>query len=209
MENVISKKELLKETGISYGQLYRWKRENLIPEEWFIRKSSYTGQETYFPRDKIIERIKTIQQMKKRYPLEDLARMLSPELAGITFPVNRVISREVMDPETADIFRPKMNKEFCSFWELCVIFTMGLFRSKYFLADTDLERNSQRILDWGAKLRNGNYKVYVVKCDGINMIIIASKEQPLFLDKALQIMGSYDLEEVGTTIKQKLNEIGI
>ena len=41
---LISKKDLLNETGISYGQLYRWKREGLIPEEWFIKQPSFTGQ---------------------------------------------------------------------------------------------------------------------------------------------------------------------
>lgn len=46
-EELISKKDLLDETGISYGQLYRWKRKQLIPEEWFIRKSTFTGQETF------------------------------------------------------------------------------------------------------------------------------------------------------------------
>jgi hypothetical protein len=51
-ENLISKKELLEITGISYGALYRWKRKNLIPEEWFIKKSTFTGQETFFPKDK-------------------------------------------------------------------------------------------------------------------------------------------------------------
>lgn len=30
-ENLISKKELLEKTGISYGQLYRWKRKNIYP----------------------------------------------------------------------------------------------------------------------------------------------------------------------------------
>ena len=32
------------------------------------------------------------------------------------------------------------------------------------------------------------------------------KGTALFLDKALQVMGSYDLEEIGATVKQKLNE---
>jgi predicted DNA-binding transcriptional regulator AlpA len=31
-EELISKKEVLELTGISYGQFYRWKREGLIPE---------------------------------------------------------------------------------------------------------------------------------------------------------------------------------
>ena len=46
--NLISKRELLENTGISYGQLYRWKREGLIPEEWFIKRASFTGQECFF-----------------------------------------------------------------------------------------------------------------------------------------------------------------
>lgn len=54
-EQLISKKELLEETSISYGQLYRWKRKNLIPEEWFIRKSTFTGQETFFSESRNIK----------------------------------------------------------------------------------------------------------------------------------------------------------
>ncbi|OMK27222.1 hypothetical protein BER30_003137 [Clostridioides difficile] len=41
MEELISKKDLLSKTNISYGQLYRWKRKNIIPEEWFIKKISF------------------------------------------------------------------------------------------------------------------------------------------------------------------------
>jgi len=56
MEDLISKKDLLTEMDISYGQLYRWKRKKLIPEEWFMKKSTYTGHETFFPRERILER---------------------------------------------------------------------------------------------------------------------------------------------------------
>ena len=47
-EDLISKKELLERYGISYGALYRWKRMGLIPESWFLRRSTPNGQETYF-----------------------------------------------------------------------------------------------------------------------------------------------------------------
>ena len=43
--NLISKKDLLDQSGISYGQLYRWKRKGLIPESWFQKKSAFTGQD--------------------------------------------------------------------------------------------------------------------------------------------------------------------
>lgn len=78
-EELISKKEVLRLTGISYGQLYRWKRKGLIPEAWFIRKATPTGQETFFPREKILERIRRIQELKEERSLDELVALLSPE----------------------------------------------------------------------------------------------------------------------------------
>ncbi len=75
----ISKKELLAQTGISYGQLYRWKREGLIPEEWFIKQSAFTGQETFFPKDQIMERVAFILREKDSHSLEELAGMLAAD----------------------------------------------------------------------------------------------------------------------------------
>lgn len=79
--DLISKKELLQLTGISYGQLYRWKREKLIPEEWFIKQSSFTGQETFLPRELILPRVAAILENKDKYSLNELGRILSPETA--------------------------------------------------------------------------------------------------------------------------------
>lgn len=79
----ISKKEVLELTGISYGQLYRWKRKNIIPEGWFIKKSSYTGQETFFPREKMLARIDAIKEMKDDYSLDELSDFFSPNPARI------------------------------------------------------------------------------------------------------------------------------
>ena len=76
-ERLISKKEVLEKMGISYGQLYRWKRKGLIPEAWFVRRSTFTGQETFFPRDKILERVARIKEMKDEYPLDDLAELIT------------------------------------------------------------------------------------------------------------------------------------
>ncbi|MCL1890462.1 MAG: YhbD family protein [Coriobacteriia bacterium] len=81
MDNqLISKKELLEQTGISYGQLYRWKRERLLPEDWFIKQSSYTGQETFFPRTQVLERIGAIKELKDTHSLEMIAGILSPQM---------------------------------------------------------------------------------------------------------------------------------
>ncbi len=77
-ENLITKKELLEIAGISYGALYRWKRMKLLPDDWFIHRSTVTGHETFFPRDKVLERVAQIQQMKGRMSLEEIARQFMP-----------------------------------------------------------------------------------------------------------------------------------
>lgn len=82
MENWISKRELLEITGISYGQLYRWKREKLIPDNWFVKRSSYTGQETFLPRERAIERIRFILENKDGHSLQQLLELISPTSAS-------------------------------------------------------------------------------------------------------------------------------
>lgn len=78
-DNLISKKALLSRYNISYGALYRWKRKGLIPDEWFIKKSAVTGQETFFPEKLVCERIEMILGMKEDVLLDELAKQLSGE----------------------------------------------------------------------------------------------------------------------------------
>ena len=78
-EQLISKKELLERYGISYGALYRWKRKGLIPDEWFIKKSTVTGQETFFPEKLVCERVEMILSKKEDVLLDELAQELSGE----------------------------------------------------------------------------------------------------------------------------------
>ena len=78
-EGLISKKELLERYGISYGALYRWKRKGLIPDEWFIKRATTTGQETFFPERMIFRRVETILAKKEDVLLDELAKELSGE----------------------------------------------------------------------------------------------------------------------------------
>ena len=78
-QEFISKKELLELYDISYGALYQWKRHGLIPDGWFIKKSTVTGHETFFPRKLICERIEIIKKQKDDVSLKELAKLFSRE----------------------------------------------------------------------------------------------------------------------------------
>jgi hypothetical protein len=95
----ISKKDVLRETGISYGQFYRWKRMGLIPERWFRRRSTFTGQETFLPREKVLERIEQIQELKDTHSLDEIAEAFSPDAVRRTY--------RAPDVRAMDWFRPE------------------------------------------------------------------------------------------------------
>lgn len=118
--DLISKKELLQLTGISYGQLYRWKRERLIPEEWFIKQSSFTGQETFLPRDLILPRIRSILENKDKYSLNDLSRMLSPETAAVIVDGETLTKISEIDADLTESIRVTCPKESYTLFDLAL-----------------------------------------------------------------------------------------
>ncbi|WP_066074425.1 YhbD family protein [Neobacillus soli] len=103
-EELISKKDLLELAGISYGQLYRWKRKDLIPEEWFVRKSTFTGQETFFPKEKVLERIDKIQTLKEDLSLDELADMFSPTVTNLNYSRDELIKRNIVSTSVVDFY---------------------------------------------------------------------------------------------------------
>ena len=103
-EELISKKDLLDRADISYGQLYRWKRKGLIPEDWFIRKSTYTGQETFFPRAKVLSRIEKIKNLKEDASLDDIADVFSPAQADAALSREDLIAKGLASADVLEIY---------------------------------------------------------------------------------------------------------
>lgn len=120
-ENLISKKDLLKLMDISYGQLYRWKRKKLIPEEWFIKRSSFTGQETFFPKNKILDRIKKIKNFKDGVSLDELADIFSPTFFEIFLEEKDMLNQNIVSKQTISLYK-SMHKEITGFYFNQILF---------------------------------------------------------------------------------------
>ena len=111
---MISKKDLLKKMNISYGQLYRWKREELIPENWFMKLSVSSGQETFFEEDLIIPRISKILELKDKYSLEELKDILNGTSNLNLYKVDSLSNFDIFNKKIlrfGDIFMKKILKE--------------------------------------------------------------------------------------------------
>lgn len=127
--DLISKKELLALTGISYGQLYRWKRQGLIPEEWFIKRSAYTGQETFFPREQILSRIRTIQGAKDDFSLDELSKLLSPQADPGFCPADKLGNIGEIDPALLPLIDLVAQKDSYEFYEVVVFAAVSQARA--------------------------------------------------------------------------------
>lgn len=160
----ISKKELLQLTNISYGQLYRWKREGLIPESWFIKKSSYTGQETFFPKDKIIERVRAIQELKDKYSLEELAKILSPDANGEVYVSENELDKiDGINHKVLHYYKQMMQLKELSYYDFILILLFHELQIKCNMSNQMLHH----LMDMNAK------KLKAI--GSINFILIACK----------------------------------
>ena len=202
----ISKKDLLKTTGISYGQLYRWKREGLIPEEWFVKRSSPTRQETYFPQEKILKRIHAIQQLKDSYSLEELARILTPEVSNRLFCEEDLEHFDELDIDVAADFMDAMSKDSFVFLEVLVM--IALSQAMVDSAITEEERThavsflSKRM----SELHSADYVLELLQAQGHLYVLLKKEGSEVYLDDGLVAIRFIHLNELSNAIKLKYKE---
>ncbi|WP_346929676.1 DUF4004 family protein [Clostridium sp.] len=203
-EELISKKEILDMTGISYGQLYRWKRKDLIPEEWFIKKSSYTGQETFFPREKIINRLNKILELKDDMPLDDLAAMFTnkPKVDDVSegYVIEKEIIREETLPIYKDIFREKNEYNFKD------ILLMHILQSEFDLGKLTISEIEIMLKLIDKEYRNIEEKdgtLYIIRRLGIGICVVAYREK-IIVDDGSKIIGEVNIKNTIENLKMRL-----
>lgn len=204
-QDLISKKELLEITGISYGQLYRWKRKNLIPEDWFVRKSTFTGQETFFPRQKIVDRIEKIKNMKGDLSLDDLADMLSPELSMMEVEGNTLIENEIVSSVTLDYYIEKYGEtgkytfeDMISLYILEKMFKSG--KISFEEGNIVLELLKKHY----SKFKGRSSEIIFFRKIGVSSCCLVSDSKNLYFDDEVRIVESMNITELIEELKIKL-----
>lgn len=195
--NLISKKDLLAVTGISYGQLYRWKRQRLIPEEWFIKQSSYTGQETFFPREQILSRVQSIQELKDRYSLDELADILSPQSAANAFTHKEVQSVSEIDPTLIAVLPQEKTFPFQALVFLAALSTSSLPNE----ARTSLAEKALSFLPEDVK------GCIIFLADGCYHLAFSHGMEKISFDSAIEVVESFSLEEYADKLKMKYKNL--
>ncbi|WP_107571841.1 YhbD family protein [Clostridioides difficile] len=206
MEELISKKDLLSKTNISYGQLYRWKRKNIIPEEWFIKKSAFTGQETFFPRDKILERIELILSMKEETSLDDIANMFMKKDINKEFDIDFILSKEVICNYTKEIFQNLYKKEqSIGKKELLILSIIEKFLVKSTITFEELKLIVNIIEENFTSIYNENGKIYLFRKFGVPFVVGCLDYKKVKFEKDVVKIIAIDLTKEINDISIKLS----
>lgn len=205
--NLISKKDLLAITGISYGQLYRWKRERLIPEEWFIKQSAYTGQETFFPRDQILSRVKSILDLKDLYSLEELARILSPETSTIGIELKDLEKIEEIDLWLLEYMPEIFGKERLDFFEVALTATISQAAR-----NIGLSKEQAADLLSGSIVAASNQSVTNICCTVFQTreeyhTLFSADAMPIAFDDSIQIKERISISGISDALKIKYKNL--
>ena len=188
---MISKKDLLKKMDISYGQLYRWKREGLIPDEWFIKQSVSTGQETYFKETLIIPRIEKILELKDLYQLEELRKIFEPQLENRSITLQEAVLLDDIDPIVLKIYAKKHNV-----FNIAELAMLKIFSKYNEYLDLIL------YLDLNLHEINSSSIIYIVKHAEDYFLLISSGE--MLLDPKLTLIEKIHLEDIIKEIAKEL-----
>lgn len=203
-EELISKKELLEKLQISYGQLYRWKRKKLIPEEWFIKKSVSTGQETFFPKDEIITRINKILELKDDISLDDLANQFSYNVGNVTLKRSYLLKNNIVSASILERFESVIKSK-NELYEESKLFALFVYERLINLGFFNLEEINEitiSLLRNYSKLSSENMIIIIRRKLGICYYYVISSEPEILIDESSIEIARFKIRDILEKIRE-------
>ncbi|MGG1226875.1 YhbD family protein [Bacillus halotolerans] len=207
-DQLISKKELLEETSISYGQLYRWKRKNLIPEEWFIRKSTFTGQETFFPREDILKRISIIQKMKENLSLDEMREMLSPKMKDVSMTADELLTKGLISKPALHVFSEGGADTMFSSRDLLSLYVLEELLQSGNVSLEEAKMAAEVLRKYDTAEIKKQTELIILRKLGVTTCFIAAAADSILFESSVKIVERVDLANASEELKTKYMQEG-
>lgn len=197
-EQLITKQELLRTMYISNSQLYRWKRMGLIPQEWFIKETTRTGQRTVFPRNLIVPRVRDILEYKDDFRLGNIEKIVSPD----------------KNPEVYEIYEVKeineniyglFGKSTFTYTEILIMIILADFQRKITPEKEPFEDLARCLMNTG--IDSNTYVITFIEYKGEYFTIISNSNTDIFTDMRHNKIAEYDLYEVSAYVLSKYGNL--
>ncbi|MXQ55338.1 DUF4004 family protein [Shimazuella alba] len=204
-QELISKKDLLIKTGISYGQLYRWKRKKLIPEEWFIRKSTFTGQETFFLKEEVLERVERIKSMKDDVSLDDMVTVFDkkPDSFPAYLTKEDILKRNIVSSVVIEQFAKKFTLEDrISFDLVCLYYLIDKMLREGKISRSEGELIYQTVEPYLQHVHQKDGVFYFTRKMGVPVVTVVSPPGDAHFDPEVGIIEKYSFHKLFIEVKE-------
>lgn len=182
--------------------------KNLIPEEWFIRKSTFTGQETFFPREDILKRISIIQKMKENLSLDEMREMLSPKMKDVSMTADELLTKGLISKPALHVFSEGGADTVFSSRDLLSLYVLeGLLQSgNVSLEEAKMAAEVLRKYDT-AEIKKQTELIILRKL-GVTTCFIAAAADSILFESSVKIVERVDLANASEELKAKYMQEG-
>ena len=167
-----------------------------------MRKSTFTGQETFFPKESILARIDKIKGMKEDRSLDDIAGMFSPVLSQMALTVEEIIDRKIVSRTAIqNYFGDKESSGVLSFQVLLSLYVLECLLQS---GDVGLEeaRNAVKSMEDGYSKFDGKAcDLYVIRKAGISISILIPEISPVHLEQGVKIAAHLTIDRCAEKLK--------
>ncbi|GGH75508.1 putative DNA-binding transcriptional regulator AlpA [Pullulanibacillus pueri] len=206
-EELISKKQLLELTGISYGQLYRWKRKKLVPDEWFIRKSTFTGQETFFPKERMLERVEKIKNMKGDMSLDEIAGQVSIFPTEIQLSQQEILDSNIVSKVALSLYlQQKGPLESFEFQPLLFTYLIDQVLETGRVSSDEAKMILDTLFTYYDEMQGKNVEIIFIRKYGMGCCLLRSLPSELYIDKETKVILRLSVATMIEQLKTKLLE---
>lgn len=204
-EQLISKIELLKVANISYGTLYRWKRLGLIPESWFIHKATEIGQATYLPREKVLNRIARIQELKNELTVEQMQELFSANVKSFKIPLKDFRELDLVSKIAITAFTSVFPlKEYLDFNDVFSMYVVDhLMKLNGFYLE-DAKQVLRLLCKYLSKETSKDYQLLLLRKMGVPMTVLVKGDEEILLEDNTEIVACANLVEFESALKNRL-----
>lgn len=178
---------------------------NLIPESWFIHKSTHTGQETFFPKARMLNRVERIQELKKELTSEQMKEIFSPNVKSFQIPFEDFVSLHLVTKLAVTAYTSVFpNKKELKFDDVFSIYVVDhLMRlSGIYLEDA---KQVIRMLDRYLSTRKSkDFQLILMRKMGIPFTVLVKGEEEILLEDNTEIVAMANLSEFEEALKDQL-----
>ncbi len=204
-DKLISKKELLSLEKISYGTLYRWKRQGLIPESWFIHKATDIGQATFFPEEKIISRIERIKELKNELSVEQMQELFSANVESFKIPIADFKSLDIVGKMSltafASVFPAKSMLDFNDVFGMYVVDHLMKLSGIYL---EDAKQVLRLLCKYLSVETSKEYQLLLLRKMGVPMTVLVRGDDEILLEDNTEVIACANLGEFEEALKDQL-----